>query len=242
MKKILFIPLLLLLGGCSYFTNEPESLTASNETVESEVVSESVSSEIVEESSESFPDNDTFENVFDESVIGEDRYPSTTLPDSIPISELRIAIDDFYSQVLPEEEKEVNYERIDGETLNSLQKTFDDNEVYAPLEITVDQIALELGEKTNYIARIVIGMPYEDAEALQENNDILVLNEALSHLHNRIVLVAYYDEDTDTLTPYHLNNSTTSIFSLAESDSPSDNSSIEESSSESESESESETE
>lgn len=119
---------------------------------------------------------------------------------------------------MPEDEKEMNYEKIDPETIETLQETFSENEVYEPLDITVDQISLELGGETNYIARIVVGMPYEEAEDLIEEHDILVLNEALSQLENRLVLLAHYDGEVDTLTPYHLNNSTTSIFSLADSE------------------------
>lgn len=216
MKKLLLFISLLTLGGCSYFTNEPESLTA-NQSVEKEAATEEVASEVkVEKSSESYPENDTFNNVFNESVVGQDRYPETSLPDSIPISELRIAIDEFYETVLSEEDKQLNYEKVDGETLQTLQQTFTNNEIYEPLNITVDQVEIELGGQVNYVARVVIGMNYEEAEALVNENDILVLNEALAQLENRIVLVTYYDEANNTLLPYHLTNTTNSLFSLGE--------------------------
>lgn len=214
MKKILLLTLLFTLSGCSYFTSEPESVTTPNQ----ETQTESQSEEVAQEATESTPANNTFDNVFNETVIGQDRYPATTLPDSIPISDLRVAIDEFYTEAMPEDEKEMNYEKIDPETIETLQETFSENEVYEPLDITVDQISLELGGETNYIARIVVGMPYEEAEDLIEEHDILVLNEALSQLENRLVLLAHYDGEADTLTPYHLNNSTTSIFSLADSE------------------------
>lgn len=228
MKKLLLLITFFMLSGCSYFTGEPDSLTADQSAASSATTESTSVEEEVAESTESFPDNDTFNNVFNETAIGQDRYPETSLPDTIPISELRIAINEFYETVLTEDEKELNYDKVDGETLQILQQTFSNNEVYKPLEITVDQIEMELGGKTNYIARIVIGMTHEEAEAIIDENDILVLNEALAHLDNRIVLVAYYDEEAGTLLPYHLNNTTNSLFSLAnQSDSSSDSSTSE---------------
>lgn len=225
MKKFLLLTILFTLSGCSYFTSEPESLTTPNQGPQSESQVE----DVTEEEKESFPLNASFENVFDETVIGQDRYPATTLPDSIPISELRVAIEGFYTQAIPEDEKEINYEKIDPDTLSTLQKTFSENEVYKPLDITVDQISLDLGGETNYIARIVVGMTHDEAEKIIDEHDILVLNEALSQLDNRIVLVAYFDEEKNSLMPYHLNNSTTSIFSLADSDATTDSSNSSES-------------
>lgn len=225
MKKFLLIATLLTLSGCSYFTEEPESLTSpieSQQTTEEVATSTESTTDTIEsemaESSESFSDNDTFDNVFDESVIGQDRYPNTMLPNNIPIGELRTAIDEYYSTTLAEDEKALNYDRVDAGTLETLQTYYSENEVFEPLDITVDQIEMELGGQANFVTRIVIGMPYEEAEALVEDNDILVLNEAMAQLENRLVLLAYYDEESETLTPYHLTNSTSALFSLREKD------------------------
>lgn len=217
MKKLIITMAVFLLSGCSYFTQEPENLTADvanqQSTVEESVAPQQESKQESEDVSAE-QDNDTFDNVFDESIIGQDRYPNTMLPDNIPIEDLRVAIDEYYVTALPEDIKELNFERVSPESLEQLQSYFSENEVFTPLDITVDQIEMTLGGQVNYIARIVINMTYEEAEQLMEDNDILVLNEAMAQLENRLVLVAYHDKEDNTLLPYHLTNSNYSLFSL----------------------------
>lgn len=221
MKKLIIIMAVFLLSGCSYFTQEPESLTADVANQQSTVEEPTLEQEEASQESEEVSvtqDNDTFDNVFDESVIGQDRYPNTMLPDNIPINDLREAIDEYYVAALPDETKALNFEKVSPESLEQLQNYFSGNEVFSPLDITVDQIEMTLGGQTNYVARIVINMTYDEAEQLMEDNDILVLNEAMAQLENRLVLVTYYDKEANTLLPYHLTNSNYSLFSLRDKD------------------------
>lgn len=226
MKKYLLIMTVFILSGCSYFNQEPESLTTnveSQQTSNSEVTdtgnnTEEISPETNQENSELAVDNSTFDNVFDESIVGQDRYPHTMLPNDIPIADLRTAIDEYYAAALTEEDKALNFEKVDPETLETLQTYFSENEIFSQLDITVDQVEMTLDGQTNFIARIVIDMPYDDAEQLIEDNDILVLNESMAQLENRLVLVAYHDEEAEELLPYHLTNSTHSLFSLRQRD------------------------
>ncbi|XJS10401.1 hypothetical protein ACF3NG_09725 [Aerococcaceae bacterium WGS1372] len=224
MKKIIITLAVFLLSGCSYFTQEPESLTADlaneqSEASEATSTQDEISEQEANQKDEaSSVDNDSFDNVFDEFVIGQDRYPNTMLPNNIPISELRTAINEYYTVALSQEDKELNFEKVEPETLESLQNHFSDNEVFSPLDITVDQIEITLDGQANYVARIVIDMTYEEAEEIVEDNDILVLNESMAQLDNRLVLVAYHDKETNTLLPYHLTNSTNSLFSLRDKD------------------------
>lgn len=203
MRRLILFLCLILVSGCSYFDNE----TAIEETSSTPEMSE-------QSTAESVTPNIEFDNVFGEDVVGTDNYPNTMLPDSIPIEDLRTAVNEYYQTAIPEEEKTNYDEPIESSLLDNLQETLDENDIFEPLDASIDQATIELEGIPIYIARVVVNMSYEEAEDLKSNQDILLLNEALAQVGNRIVMVCYYDEETDTLLPYHLNTPTHSLFSL----------------------------
>lgn len=223
MKKLLLLTLFIFLTGCSYFQGSDEVASESTQTpvdqsalASLESVDASKAEESEQEVASDHPANSEFDNVFGEEVIGADRYPASTLPDEIPIAELRHAMEVYYASTLPTDQKVANYEKIEGDLINDLQNSLKESEQFAELAATVDQVQIDFDGKTNYVLRIVVGHSYDDAQKIYKDNDIQLINEALTHIGNRFVMLAYYDEAEDTLTPYHLNNSTHSLFSLVE--------------------------
>lgn len=154
------------------------------------------------------------EGALGEVIIGESPYPASSLDSAINTSELQQAIADYYQDVLPKDEQLANHEPIAAEKIAELEKDLRASNILAPLEIHLDQVTMELNQKTNYILRIVVKHSYSEAQELLEDNDILVINEVLAQLGNRLVLLSYYDSETEILTPYHLNNRAASLFTL----------------------------
>lgn len=214
MKKYLLPLLLLFLSGCGLFTqnNEPKDRIVVEETsIAVETVEETIEPEVTSEEPAQAVDN-----VFGEDIIGDNPYPPTALTSDIPVVVLRDAMDEYFAEIVPAEEKNNSTEPIDEDILDNIQLSLDTNAVYEPLEATVDQMVISLQDQDQYVLRIVIPMPPEEARKIEPNNDILLLNEALAQVGNRLVLIAYLDQSGEFLIPYHLNTSTYSLFSQGE--------------------------
>lgn len=214
MKKILLPLFLLFLSGCGLFTqnNEPNDRIVVEETsLAVETVEETIESDVIDEEPEQ-----AVGNVFGEDIIGDNLYPPTALDSDIPVGELREAMNEYFEEIVPAEEKDNSTEPIDEGILENIHLSLDTNEVYEPLEATVDQIVISLQDQDQYVLRIVVPMSPEEARNIEPNNDILLLNEALAQVGNRLVLIAYLDESGEFLIPYHLNTSTYSLFSQGE--------------------------
>lgn len=216
MKKLLLLTIFTFLTGCSYFQDSEDNSVQNTNPVEEPRLESVESTESTQEEKTDVAPNSDFNNVFGEEVLGADRYPATSLTDDIPISELRHAISVYYDTNLTTEQKVANHEKIDGDLLNELQIIINEQEDFEDLNVTIDQIQVTFDDKTNYVLRMVVGYPYEEAQTILADNDLALINEALTHIGNRLVMLAYYDQETDTLIPYHLNNSTHSLFSLVE--------------------------
>lgn len=227
-KTLLTLSSLFILSGCSVFDNSKDDIAPQD--IETTQPSEATQEETSMETSETETQERTAEElqsiieseekertgVFNEEELDETDYPKSSLNFQAlngTYSDLDKAINDYYEAELTKEEQDKNSKEVPKADLDSLQKSLDKNELLAPLEAKVDQVMIELGGKTNYITRVVVPMTYEDSTQIKADNDILLLNEALSHVGNRLILVEYYNPDTGVLIPMHLANSSNSLFS-----------------------------
>ena len=64
--------------------------------------------------------------------------------------------------------------------------------------------------------KVIVPMAREQAKQVLNDNDIQILNQVLARLGNRLVMIAYYDEASQTLLPVHLTNNTNPLFYYGE--------------------------
>lgn len=163
-----------------------------------------------EESTEEVKDTQGF--VFNEIRKENSQFPKASLDADISLTELKIAMDDYYQTKYSEEEKRLAKQNIPSKDLESLQKSFEENDSLKKLKATVEPVEIEIAGENLKVARIIIPFTYKEAKRIKDNNDILILNEALAQLGNHLIMVAYYNEKDQILTPMHLTNSLNPLF------------------------------
>lgn len=211
MKPVLLVvTILFLLTGCQIFDQQ----TPTSNSDESQPA---VDTSHLAQGGNLVGPNELPENrigVFNEKAISSNYdYPASTLGWEVSYDDLDEAIDDYYVHEFDDDEKEFNQTPINPEDLSTLQNTLDNNDILQSLQATVDQVEITLGGETNYVARVVVPMTYQEAENTQAKNDILLLNESLAHLGGqRIILLEYYNKDEGIVTPIHLTNNSRAIF------------------------------
>lgn len=203
-KKLLFIVFLLLacLGlGYLYLQSNNDAQRPANSP---ETSSQVQTTEDAPKDTKGFP--------FNEKRKENSQYPKASLDADISLSELKEAMDEYYQSKYSDEEKKLAKQTIPNKDLESLQKSFKENDSLKKLKATVEPVEIEIAGETLKVARIVIPFTYKEAKQIKDNNDILVLNEALAQLGNHLIMVAYYNNETQILTPMHLTNSLNPLF------------------------------
>ena len=208
MKRITLLILTILVTGCSWFGSNNDDPTPKDQSTQSGVDIDSLGT------GNKIP-NKEYENVFGEIVDNNLSLPPTQLPDEIPISEVREAVNAYFIEDVPEDEQDNNLEPVSKPILKRIQKTLDEDEQLKQLEATVDQVTMQLNNTSQYVVRIVVPHTYPEAEAKVDSSDVHLMNTALSMIGNRLVMISYYDETHDYLIPYHLGTSTYSLFSMS---------------------------
>lgn len=207
-KYILSLLSLVLLSGCQLFTeDEPvelESTEASSALVETET--ERVT--VIEEDE----DTKTTQSLFNEEIVGQSDYPTSTVPDNIDVAELMPAVEEYYATNFSEEEQFANSPQVTDGAITNISDLIANNEALAQLDVTVDQITMQLNGQTVYVPRIVVPMPYSESAQLVPENDVALFNSAITEVGNRLVMIAYYNPATGHLTPMHLMNLSHSLF------------------------------
>ena len=210
MKKIIITLLLIMsLIGLVYIYSNNDTVDTSNQNRKEEITSNIETTLTNEE--ESSPE-DIQGNPFNESIPNGSPFPVASLDAGISISALKEAMDNYYLENYTEEEKKKSTTPIKSTDLKSLQNTLKSNKQLKKLKAQVEPVEIEIADQTVYVARIIIPFTFHEAEKLQANNDILILNEALAHLGNHLVMVTYFDKVNQTLTPMHLTNSLKPLF------------------------------
>ena len=207
-KYILSILSLVLLSGCQFITDDEVAEVNSDEASSTLVETETERVTVIEEN-EVISDNDS---LFNEEIIGQSDYPVSSRPADIVAAELMAAIEDYYANNFSEDEKFANTPQITDAAITNITDLINSNEGLAELDVTVDQVALELNGQTVYVPRIIVPMPYSESIRLVAENDVALFNSAITEVGNRLVMIAYYDTATATLTPMHLMNLSHSLF------------------------------
>lgn len=150
--------------------------------------------------------------IFDEKIEKDSSLPQATLSTDMSIDDLKEAMSQYYKHEYTDDEKKLSQETIDPSTLEEFYSQLSLNKSLATLDIQLDTVEMTLDKDTLVVPRIIITLPKLKAKTFVPDHDILVLNEATTFFNNRIVMVAYLDEENNTITPLHLSNSTKSIF------------------------------
>ena len=207
-KYILSILSLIFLSGCQFMTDD-EVAEVSSDTVSSALVETETERVTVIEENEETSDNDS---LFNEEIIGQSDYPVSSRPADIVAAELMAAIEDYYANNFSEDEKFSNTPQITDAAITNITDLINSNESLAELNVAVDQVALELNGQTVFVPRIIVPMPYSESIRLVAENDVALFNSAITEVGNRLIMIAYYDTATTTLTPMHLMNLSHSLF------------------------------
>ena len=218
MKKYL-LALSLLLVGCQPATTSEESSSSSSSIIETSTTSESRSDVSTSESSHSSSETATPASevtVFDETILGTSNYPKVSVPLQFSREELITAITEYYKTNYSTAEKEANFSEIDSELIDSIQSFLSSDETLSPLQAEIRQIQFNLDNDSLYVAQVIVPMTREQAKQVLNDNDIQILNQVLARLGNRLVMIAYYDEASQTLLPVHLTNNTNPLFYYGE--------------------------
>ncbi|MGX7109152.1 hypothetical protein [Facklamia miroungae] len=223
MKKIIGLILtLLLLTGCQlskYFqepqpseNNEITELTSTSKDPVTKNSDREPNEENVKldhaESSDLVRSKDTFLN---ERVISPSKYPKLSFADDVP-QDINQAMENFYLNKFTEREQKANQSKIKDSDLELILSQINHEDDLKGLNVYIDQVQFLINDSIIYVPRIIVPTNFAEAEKLAEENDTRLLNHALTQLGNRLVLLAYYDQETDTLIPMHLVNSTHSLF------------------------------
>lgn len=229
-KLILTLTAVTLLSGCQLFSSEDtgnESGTTTSQAplettpvsvVEKDMASEDESKVLTEEEEAALEESrsDAIDSqsgaLFSENIVGDSDYPVSSIPDDILAEELLPAINDYYREVFSEVDKSAGTPRVPDLVLQAIEDVINQEEDLSQLNVTVDQISLQLDGNIIYVPRVVIPMSYSEAESIAYDNDIRVFNHALTEVGNRLVMVAYYNSETNTLMPMHLMNLSQSLF------------------------------
>lgn len=209
-KYSLIFAISCLLAGCGLFKTEE---AVQDTAVESSMSQESRSSveSMVQESSESA--SEVVEvTLFDETLSGNLPYPKTSVPLAISKEELISAMEEYYLQEYSSQERQEYQQPLDEKLLSTAQQSLQDDDTLKVLHADIRQIQFDLAGDKIYVAQIIVPMSQQKAQQLLKENDVLLLNHTFAYLGNRLVMLAYYDEDTRTLLPVHLTNSSKPLF------------------------------
>lgn len=207
MKKLtLAVSLLLALTACQ---QSQEAQQVKEPTTETSSTQSEVSSSTDNTSSDNTPHSES--TFLMEEIVGNSDYTTLTIPADIP-QDLNQGIEDYYTNNLSQEEKEVNFKEIEKKSLENIQKFIQLDDDLAKLDVKIDQVSLKINGDTLYVPRLIVPVTYNEAEKKAKDNDTRLINHALTELGNHLVLVAYYNPQDKSLTPMHLVNSKHSLF------------------------------
>lgn len=153
--------------------------------------------------------------LFNERALDDDsteELPQATVDVGLSVEELREAMINYYKEDFSPEEKAENQQEIDPDRLAELIEELEKIEWINSLKPQLDQVSFTVDGNTLYALRIIIPMSYQNAEALHPNHDIQLLNEVFTYSRNHLVLLGYYDEAKQIVTPLHLTTQSSPLF------------------------------
>ena len=209
--KILLLSLLTAttLAACNPFAKKEaaQPVETKNEVTSVTTAQSSSSSE-----SQASQPIDTTTPFLNESFDSNAQYKKTAAPEGIDMAELNTAINDYYRQNFDESEKQINFTPVTKEALQKLQQSLTADTSLAKLKAKVDQMTIQLDNKTNYVVRVVVPTTHAKANQQVPDSEIQLLTHTLAQIGNRLVLVGYYDQTTQNIVPVSLSNNSNPLF------------------------------
>ncbi|WP_124058309.1 hypothetical protein [Vaginisenegalia massiliensis] len=148
----------------------------------------------------------------EEKVMGQSEYGLSSTPASLSLADIQAALDQYYTDKFSPEEKKNSQTPLDQQILADLQTSLDQDAALSGLGAKVDQIEMKLGQDNIYVPRIVVPSTYRQANQIDQDNDIHLMNAVLTEVGNRLVLLCYYNEDNKQVIPYNLSSGSTPLF------------------------------
>ena len=209
--KILLLSLLTAttLAACNPFAKKEaaQPVETKNEVTSVTTAQSSSSSE-----SQASQPIDTTTPFLNESFDSNAQYKKTAVPEGIDMTELNTAINDYYRQNFNESEKQINFTPVTKEALQKLQQSLAADTNLAKLKAKVDQMTIQLDNKTNYVVRVVVPTTHAKANQQVSDSEIQLLTHTLAQIGNRLVLIGYYDQATQSVVPVSLSNNSDPLF------------------------------
>lgn len=222
MKKFILLLLTVVLAGILYINFKPQSSNSNEIKEEQTTLSENTNGsqvEIVsndqkesEATTEAAESETTVDTLFNESIVNDRDFPQADVPEDLLTVDIYSAINEYYNENYTDEEKAANQTALTDVELDNLAEVLTDKDTLNGLELTVDQVTMNLNDEKVYIPRIIVPVTYENAQRIAEDNDINILTEAMTEIGNRLIMIAYYNPQDEQLYVYHLTNWTKPLF------------------------------
>ena len=226
MKKLILLLLTVILAGVLYINFIPQSsnsnvmkeeqttLSDNNNGSQLEIVSDKQTE--AEATIASTEAETTVDSLFNESIINDRDFPQANVPENLLNVDIYTAINEYYIANYSEEEKTANQTALTDVELDNLAEVLNQKDALSGLELTVDQVTMNLDDEKVYIPRVIVPVTYENAQRIAEDNDINILSDVMTEIGNRLIMIAYYNPQEKELYVYHLTNWTKPLFTYTQ--------------------------
>nr|WP_276932398.1 hypothetical protein [Globicatella sulfidifaciens] len=226
MKKLILLLLTVILAGVLYINFIPQSsnsnvmkeeqttLSDNNNGSQVEIVSDKQTE--AEATIASTEAETTVDSLFNESIINDRDFPQANVPENLLNVDIYTAINEYYIANYSEEEKTANQTALTDVELDNLAEVLNQKDALSGLELTVDQVTMNLDDEKVYIPRVIVPVTYENAQRIAEDNDINILSDVMTEIGNRLIMIAYYNPQEKELYVYHLTNWTKPLFTYTQ--------------------------
>lgn len=226
MKKLILLLLTVILAGVLYINFIPQSFNSNKMKEEQTTLSDNTNGPQVEIVSDNQAESETtiastevettVDSLFNEAIINNRDYPQANVPEELLNVDIYTAINEYYIANYSEEEKAANQTALTDVELDNLTEALNQKDALNGLDLTVDQVTMNLDDEKVYIPRVIVPVTYENAQRIAEDNDINILSDVMTEIGNRLIMIAYYNPQEKELYVYHLTNWTKPLFTYTQ--------------------------
>ncbi|NLJ17373.1 hypothetical protein [Globicatella sulfidifaciens] len=234
MKKLILLLLTVILAGVLYINFIPQSFNSNKMKEEQTTLSDNTNGSQVEIVSDNQAESETtiastevettspseaettVDSLFNEAIINNRDYPQANVPEELLNVDIYTAINEYYIANYSEEEKAANQTALTDVELDNLTEALNQKDALNGLDLTVDQVTMNLDDEKVYIPRVIVPVTYENAQRIAEDNDINILSDVMTEIGNRLIMIAYYNPQEKELYVYHLTNWTKPLFTYTQ--------------------------
>lgn len=226
MKKLILLLLTVILAGVLYINFIPQSFNSNKMKEEQTTLSDNTNGSQVEIVTDNQAESETtiastevettVDSLFNEAIINNRDYPQANVPEELLNVDIYTAINEYYIANYSEEEKAANQTALTDVELDNLTEALNQKDALNGLDLTVDQVTMNLDDEKVYIPRVIVPVTYENAQRIAEDNDINILSDVMTEIGNRLIMIAYYNPQEKELYVYHLTNWTKPLFTYTQ--------------------------